>query len=405
MLRAMRPCLWRTAIALVLCAVATEVRAQSEPEPVAPPATPPIAAPSQEAAPATDAALEARYHGAFEALARGERDVAVRLLESIVADAPQHSLADRARTLLSDLAATKPPPSPPSSWVSDDSQALEPSAHAPRRPAAREQHPTSIARAELVFFQTLHGIALGAEVCAMAKCDSSQPWVLSMMLGGGAGFGLSWYFSHDGITPGLSRALTDGVLWGAANGIGLAIATEAAEHASATGAFLAGGQLVGLGLAGLAYAELEPSAGQVSLTSSGGLWSIAAFGQLIAAFDPHYDPKTWAWLLIGTGNAGVLAGALLAHSVPMSTSRVLLIDAGGLLGTLTGLGVAVLAQGDHLHAAGTFIPGVIGTLTGLGVAYYLTRDWDADELASDTQLHLGLSPVRGGGVASVSGYW
>lgn len=403
MLRAMSPCLWRFALAVVLCAVATAVRAQAEPEPAAPPATPPIVAPSQEPASATDAALEARYHGAFEALARGERDVAVRLLESIVADAPHHSVADRARMLLSDLAITRPPPPHPSSWVSDDSQALAPSTRAPRRPRAREQHPTSIARAELVFFQTLHGIALGAEVCAMAKCDSAQPWALSMMLGGGAGFGLSWYFSNHGITPGLSRALTDGVLWGAANGIGLAIATSASNESAGIGAFLAGGQLIGLGLAGLAYAELEPTAGQVSLTASGGLWSVTAASLLLGALNQDFGKHTWAWLLIGTGNAGVLAGALLAHSVPMTTSRVLLIDAGGVLGTLTGYGLGVL--GGDLRPAPTLIPALIGTITGLGVAYYLTRDWDSDELASDAQLHLGLAPVRGGGVASVSGYW
>jgi hypothetical protein len=389
-------------LAVALCSAASAARAQADPEPA--PELAPVAVPHEEA-PATDAALEARYHGAFEALARGERDVAVRLLESIVAAAPQHSLADRARTLLSDLAATKPPPPPPSSWVSDQEAPLEPSARKPSPPLTRTQHPTSTARAELVFFQTLHGIALGAEVCAMAKCDSSQPWVLSMMLGGGSGFGLSWYFSKRGITPGLSRALTDGVLWGAANGIGLALASDATEHASGTGAFLAGGQLVGLGLAGLAYAELEPTAGQVSLTASGGLWSLAVFSQLFGAFEEHYGRHTWAWLLLGTGNAGVLAGALLAHSVPMTTSRVLLIDAGGLLGTLTGLGLAVLAQGDHLQATATLVPGLFGTVTGLGVAYYLTRDWDADELAGTTQLHLSLAPVRGGGVASVSGYW
>ena len=80
---------------------------------------------------------------------------------------------------------------------------------------------------------------------------------------------------------------------------------------------------------------------------SGGLWSLAVFGQLIGAVRAALRlRKRGPWLLIGTGNAGVLAGALLAHSVPMTTSRVLLIDAGGVLGTLSGLGLAVLVQGD-----------------------------------------------------------
>jgi hypothetical protein len=400
----------RCSVVLVfaLCAASSAARAQapaSEP-PAAPALAPPAPQPESSSESIPSDAIEARYHGAFEALASGDRDRAVQLLQSIVDAAPDHPLAQRARKLLSDLAATRPPPAAPSSWLPEDNAGIaQQSPTPPERSHPPEPRRTSIARAELVFFQTVHGIALGAEVCAMAKCSSSQPWVLSMMLGAGAGFGASWYFSRDGVTPGLSRALTDGVLWGAANGIGLAVALDATEHASGTAAFLAGGQLVGLGLGGLAYHALEPSAGQVALTSSGGLWSLVATAELVGAFEPSLGRHGWAWLLIGTGNAGVLGGALLARSVPMSTSRVLLIDAGGLLGTLSGLGFSVLAQGDDIHAAPTLIPGVLGTLTGLGVAYYLTRDWDAGQPREGAQLHLGVTPVPNGALASLSGWW
>ena len=113
----------------------------------------------------------------------------------------------------------------------------------------------------------------------------------------------------------------------------------------------------------------------------------------------------FAWFLLTTGNAGVLGGALLAHSVPMTTSRVLLIDAGGVLGTLSGLGLAILAQGDRVEPTPTFAAGVVGTLTGLGLAYYLTSDWDGADDRESTQLHLGVTPVPSGAVASLSGWW
>jgi hypothetical protein len=393
----------RLAIALGAALCASAVRAQQpqaapgEPA-IAPESNPPLA----PGARLTDAEVEARYHGAFEALARGERDAAVQLLQSIVEAAPEHSLAEHARKLLSDLAATAPPAQRPSSWLPEEDRA--PPSAAPRAPHAQAQHPTSTARAELVFFQTLHGIALGAEFCALIACNGAQPWVLSMMAGAGAGFAASWHFSRSGVTPGLSRSLTDGVLWGAANGIGLALALGDTDRATSTAAFLAGGQLIGLGLAGLLYDRFEPTAGQVSLTASGGLWSLAVAAQFVGALDGHYGSRTWAWVLLGTGNAGVLAGAMLARSVPMTTSRVLLIDAGGLLGTLTGLGVAVLAQGNDIQPTPTLIPGLIGTLTGLSIAYSLTSDWDTVDRTA-AQLHLGVMPVPSGAAASLGGWF
>src|SRR5882672_10795586 len=85
--------------AVALCMLARVAQAQPSvpvPEPnAAEPALPLPAAPPAPATEVSDAVLEARYHGAFEALARGERDIAVGLLQSIVDDAPQHSLADR----------------------------------------------------------------------------------------------------------------------------------------------------------------------------------------------------------------------------------------------------------------------------------------------------------------------
>jgi hypothetical protein len=361
---------------------------------------------AESAAPAPDTSAtlaEESYQAAFEALARGEHSLATQLLQGLVATAPQHPLAARARSVLSALAATatrvqEPTEPPPAETTAAETQTT-------RRGA---QRPTAAARAELVFFQTVHGLTLGAEVCAMASCTGSQPWVLSLMLGAGGGFGLSFYASHGGVTPGLARALTDGTLWGALNGLGLLEATGASngdQHAVRTGAYLALGQLAGLGVGGLLYHQLEPTAGQVSLSASGGMWSLAVGAELFGMFNPKFGTRTWAALLMGAGNAGVLAGGLLARSVPMTASRVMLIDAGGLLGGLGGLGIAVLAQGDHAQITPTLGCGLLGTLTGLSLSYYLTRDWDKSENRDGVHPTLGVQPVPGGMLAQVSGRW
>ncbi len=347
--------------------------------------------PAAPTAAAADTLAEDSYHEAFKALARGERALALRLLQALIAAAPQNPLAARARLLSALLAAT---------------QAPLPVERAPAARDTRGPRPTATARAEVVFFQTVHGIALGAEVCAMARCEQSQPWVASLMLGAGAGLGASFALTADGVTPGLARATTDGTWWGAANGLGLLYASRAIDHdgSSATaGAFLALGQLSGLGLGSFIGLQLQPSAGQVSLTASGGLWSLVVGGQFLGALKPSFGSGTWAALLLGVGNAGVLGGGLLARAVPMATSRVLLIDAGGLLGTLSGLGIALLAQGKRPDAAPTLAVGLVGTLGGLALAYHLTSGWDHGEGADSTDASLGLAPLPGGLLARLQG--
>jgi hypothetical protein len=144
-----------------------------------------------------------------------------------------------------------------------------------------------------------------------------------------------------------------------------------------------------------------------SLAASGGIWAAAATAQLIGALDVDGDERSFfAAMLIAT-DLGLVGGALLASELPVSPGRALLIDGGGLLGTLTGLGVSVLVQGDDVRQGPTLGAGLVGTLSGLGLAYYLTRDWDAGaggEL-SISPPRLGLLPVPGGLAAAWTGVW
>jgi len=137
-------------------AAQSEAGAPAAPEP-APPAGAAAAAaePAAQVAPAqTDAAAEL-YDLAFEALALDRRDLALQLLQQLQTEHPGHRLAGRAGELRAALAST-PPSAPPQ----------EPAAPALEPPASPNQK-TGAARAELLFFQTLHGIALGAETCVM----------------------------------------------------------------------------------------------------------------------------------------------------------------------------------------------------------------------------------------------
>jgi hypothetical protein len=60
----------------------------------------------------------------------------------------------------------------------------------------------------------------------------------------------------------------------------------------------------------------------------------------------------------------------------MSRGRSLLIDAGGLLGTLAGASIPAFANPENGPAIGA--SGLAGMALGLGLATYLTRGWDED---------------------------
>jgi hypothetical protein len=142
-------------------------------------------------------AAEERYHRAFAKLARGEREAAHEALAELVALEPDHPLAERARSLLAELERSRV------ALAAGPADGLD---------GLGAERASGTARAEMTFFQTLHGLALGAETCVLLECEESQPWVLSLMLGAGAGFGASWLASSDGVRPGFARALTDGTL-------------------------------------------------------------------------------------------------------------------------------------------------------------------------------------------------
>lgn len=375
-------------------------------------AAPAAATPAGDAVPPAERDVAAElYDLAFEALAQGEREVALRMLLELEHAHPEHRLAAQAAELIAVLQlpakAEAPAALPPSAAAGPEPSPAERPAVSEREPASTQRHTTS-ARAELVAFQTLHGFAVGAELCVIAECEDARPWAITLMATTGSALGASLYLTREGVTPGLARALTTGTEWGLWHGLALGIATRAFEtaqdesEASALGALL--GQLGGLGVGGLVYSQLEPTAGQVSLASSGGIWSIASVGLGIALVDPQdiTEQGVFTALLIA-GDLGLAAGGYFASKHPMSAGRTLLIDAGGLLGGLTGAGVVALFTSNDVDTQVVAGVALAGLWTGLGLSYYLTSDWDSgddEHAATAPRLSLGALPVRGGGLAT-----
>jgi len=322
------------------------------------------------------------YHLAFQALANGNDRECRELLEHITKSFAQHPAADRSRQLLVQLGTErKNKPADPALLA----------ATPPPPGDASGETATTLARAELVIGQTAHGIGLGLEICLLAKCDDVRAFGATMILGGASGLTASLFLSGNGITPGHASALNSGVVWGLAEALFITgIVNPRDSQSIVVGPII--GQLVGLGAGELLWQTTHATAGDVSLASSGGLWSaLLAMNVALAVSDKE---EVIFGTMLAASSVGLVAGALTANAFPMSRGRVLVIDGSAALGGLLGLGLAFTVQGQELERGPLFLLIDVGILSGLALSTFFTRDWDAPELPPIT---MGIMPLPNGG--------
>src|SRR5678816_4347465 len=106
-------------------------------------------------------------------------------------------------------------------------------------PAEPRDAPSSGARAELALFQSLNGLALGAELCIALDC-STGPAYFGAALAGAAVGAIVTVSLHD-LTSGQRALLNSGTAWGAVNAGVLLIATNN-DHEAST---ISGGLILG----------------------------------------------------------------------------------------------------------------------------------------------------------------
>ncbi|QAT82277.1 hypothetical protein EJ065_0670 [Corallococcus coralloides] len=308
-------------------------------------------------------AAESDYAAGFDALVRGQDAQALELLERVMLVCPGHPYAPE----LARLARTR---LEPGARLAQDTLARPVVA----APETSVEGPSKGARASLTVVQTLHGITQGILLCEISNCQDGRAYVAVSLLGGGAGAAISLLATRSGLTQGQAAAINSGTVWGF--GYGLAsIGSFDLDGDSSTGAVMAGALgFTGLGLLVAEFAR--PTAGQVSLTNSGGLWAGVVAGLLMAT----QSGETQDFFIIEQGvvGAGLLTFALVSRHLDISRGRVLLIDAGGILGGLMGLSALFLVLDDD-HGDALLVGTAVGVLAGLGTATFLTRDFDAPD--------------------------
>ena len=362
--------------------------AAEPPTTTAPPAPPAEPRPPELTLPslyeARDDAAWQLYHDAFGALLRGKRTRAGRLAARLGRDHAGHPAAE--------LVARSP---------------LALAAAGPERRAGREA-PSQGASAELALFQTLHGLALGIEICVVLECDSPEAYFGLSLAGAGAAAITSLKVLEE-VTPGQRALLNSGTVWGAFNALMLILASHPDDEETAALGMI-GGQAAGLAAGSLRF-RYRPTAGQVALANTGGQWgaTLMWLALVTASADPS-DAERGVSLMLAA-DVGLGVGAYLARQQPrISRAQTLVIDAGGLVGMVGGGGIGVLIGGEigDRAVAGA---AAVGAAIGLGAAAYFTRNWgeadgdDDDDDGGGARTILMPAEHGRGGLLGVAGTW
>jgi hypothetical protein len=224
---------------------------------------------------------------------------------------------------------------------------------------------SDVARGELVFWSTLGGVSLAAHLCVAFDCTTDRAYAAAYTFSVGGALAGSLLASRRGIRQGEAQLYNSAQTWGAWNALLVNDGFPGtADQAGVAIAMQLGGLAAGVGL----WHAWRPTQGDVALTNTFLLWGtvLTLWGHLLADEVPSIRT------VVVAGDAALLLGALVSREVKMSRGRTLLIDVGGILGTLTG---ALLGAGAD-DESGIGIALMIGTAAGLGIAAAGTKDWD-----------------------------
>jgi hypothetical protein len=248
-------------------------------------------------------------------------------------------------------------------------------------------------RTELMLFGTTYGAWLGIAVPLMFRSEEPAAYGLGLLAGAPAGFlAARAYANAFQPTEGQTRAITFGGSWGTWQGFGwgevLDIGSEryyepcppespnlpcgyvdSQPEARVTVAVIGG-------LAGIATGAIltrKPiTAGTAAAVGSGGLWGtwFGFTGGIVAGLE---DDTLLATTLVA-GNAALVALGIAAPAWQTTEGRVRLVNVGGVIGALAGVGIVLISQprNDEVIAG---IPMVMSA-AGLIAAVQMTRDRD-----------------------------
>lgn len=228
-------------------------------------------------------------------------------------------------------------------------------------------------RVGVVVFSALYGTWLGVALPVIAEADDPKVFVASMMAGSTIGLVTSLNATkHHAISDGRASLINFGGWFGTWQGIAWSKAFGADGGRNiVTGAVIGG--LTGLATSTVLTANKNIRPGYATLINFGGIWG-TWFALCAAEIVEVQSEESEFGLIAAGGDIGILATAIAAKHTSMSRGRARLINIAGVVGTVFGLGAAVLTEVDHAQTA--FAMMGAGSLTGLLIGSAATKNYD-----------------------------
>ena len=235
---------------------------------------------------------------------------------------------------------------------------------------------SGISRASLVGFGTLYTTWVGVGTLILLDVDEGGPYGLALIVGSVGGLLGSLSLTRESeLSDGQASLITLGGTWGVWQAVGAANLANASDKLR-VGASMAGGA-IGLALASSIVRGRDISPGDATLINFGGIWGTwFSICGAMAARDRSSDSSKFVLgsAMMG-GNVGLSTMAAWSAKLDMSLARARLINIGGIVGTLYGLGTSILLDIEPEDRSFWSLMG-IGGVVGLTAGAYFTRNYD-----------------------------
>lgn len=235
---------------------------------------------------------------------------------------------------------------------------------------------SGMSRAGLVGFGTLFTTWVGVGTLILLDVEEAVPYGLVMIVGPLSGlFGSLSLTRASELSDGQASLVTLGGTWGIWQAVGAAELAGAGDKA-AVGASMAGGA-IGLALAGKIVGDRDISPGDATLINFGGIWGtwFAICGSMAVRYRGSDNSNFILGSAMMGGNVGLTTMAVWSTKLNMSRARARLINIGGIVGTLYGLGANILLEIDPEDRSFWPLMG-LGGVVGLAACSYFTRNYD-----------------------------
>ena len=235
---------------------------------------------------------------------------------------------------------------------------------------------SGMSRAGLVGFGTLFTTWLGVGTLILLDTEDAVPYGLVLIAGPVSGLIGSLSLTRESeLSDGQASLITLGGTWGIWQAVAAASIAGAGEKLT-VGASMVGGAL-GLALASSIVRDRDISPGDATLINFGGIWG--TWFSICGAMAARKRDQDNSDFILGSammgGNVGLSTMAAWSTKLSMSRARARLINIGGIVGTLYGLGANILLDIEPEDRTFWSLMG-LGGVVGLTAGAYFTRNYD-----------------------------